>query len=137
MKDLQFLRLPGAIDFEASMGFHPREGTVDTQSLVTTFTVGHCLVQLDALKLLLDNLRGLHAPQKMPNAESCDVITPASSEPLGSAFPTSQPELLLPSPGGTPMSALLSREARTPVSIASPASPLLQALSVRQFRAVP
>jgi hypothetical protein len=121
------------------MGFHPREGTVDAQSLVTTLTIGHCLIQLDALKSLLDNLKGLHAHQTTSNEESFDIITPASPEPLVSALmtsPTSRAEPLLSSPGGTlPISALLSREARTPVSIASPASPLLQALSVRQFRA--
>lgn len=132
-KDLQFLRLPGAIDFEASMGFNPREGTVDTHSLVTSLAIGHCFVQLDALKLLLSNLKQLYVSQAEPEIDTFDITAVTSPEPPMSALltpTTPRSEFFLsPISDSSQMSTSLSSDTRSPILHASPASPLLQVLS--------
>lgn len=117
------------------MGFNPREGTVDTHSLVTSLAIGHCLVQLDALNLLLSNLKHLQLPKVNPEVDSFENAAPTPLEaPMSAILTPATPRLepLLSSSLGDspPMSALLSLDTHTPVLPVSPASPLLQVLSV-------
>ena len=113
------------------MGFNPREGTVDTHSLVTALTIGHCFIQLDALKLLLSNLTQLGVSGAEPEADQFETSAPTSPRRPMSALLT--PVTARPSPSlgdSPPFSALLSPDTHSPVLHTPPASPLLQALSV-------
>lgn len=116
------------------MGFNPREGTVDTHSLVTSLAIGHCFVQLDALKLLLSNLKQLYVSQAEPEIDTFDITAVTSPEPPMSALltpTTPRSEFFLsPISDSSQMSTSLSSDTRSPILHASPASPLLQVLSV-------
>ncbi|KAF8076499.1 golgi-body localization protein domain-containing protein [Lyophyllum atratum] len=130
-KEVEFLRLPGAIDFKASMGFNPRKGTADTHSLDVSLDVGDCSLEMDTLKLLLTSLK--------PKALAPELKTPSSPLPYyGPVSPVASPStagsegLFSPqssimSPGtDSPSSPLLSPEVLSP---SSPSSPFLEALS--------
>ena len=113
------------------MGFNPREGTIDTHSLVTALTIGHCFVQLDALKLLLSNLKQLRVSRAEPDVDRFETSAPTSPKPPIPAVLTPSTARLPPSLGGLPpMSALFLPDAHSPVLHTPPASPLLQVLSV-------
>ncbi|KAG6919725.1 hypothetical protein DXG01_001559 [Tephrocybe rancida] len=56
-KTAQFLYLPGAIDFGASMRFNPRAGVADNHSLEVSLDIGDCALELDTLQLLLRSLK--------------------------------------------------------------------------------
>lgn len=113
------------------MGFSPREGTADAHSLVTALTIGQCFVQLDALQLLLNNLKQVHASQRKPGIDFFQTTAPLSPEPPASVLltpTTPRSEPFLYRTGETlPTSALLLD---THQPLISPASPLLQVLSV-------
>ncbi|KAG6873749.1 hypothetical protein C0995_011568 [Termitomyces sp. Mi166 len=132
-KTAQFLHLPGAIDFEASLRFNPREGTADNHSLEISLNIGDCSVELDTLKLLMQSLKPKETvvmpelnlerpvpPLRSSSWFSASPIVSTSAETEGRFSPLSSP--LSPKPES---SADLS-PALTP---SSPTSPFLEKLS--------
>ncbi|GLB33910.1 putative RNA pol II promoter Fmp27 protein [Lyophyllum shimeji] len=131
-REVQFLRLPGAIDFRASMGFSPREGTADAHSLEVSLKIGDCTLETDTLKLLSQSLKPRESVLE-PNGKkvpASPMLYPDS--PIASPSPAYSETLFSPqssvmSPGtDDSLSALLSPEVMSP---ASPSSPFLEVLS--------
>lgn len=132
----KFLRLPGAIDFKASIGFNPREGSADTHSLKTALDIGDCFIKLDALNRLLKCLRKTRPPPSPLSTplSSTDFSTPNSPLDTSNTLDLEQTSSLLsslPSPfrKSPPHSASISSALRSPTS---PTSPFLEVLTVSQ-----
>ncbi|KAF5387705.1 hypothetical protein D9615_000498 [Tricholomella constricta] len=132
-KPVQFLRLPGAIEFDAAMGFNPREATADTHSLEVSLNIGDCSLELDTLKLLLKSLKpkepvpntkdGLGSPLSyFSSAPSVASPNTASLEGLFSP----QSSAMSPGANSPPTSPLMSPGIMSPLS---PSSPFFETLS--------
>ncbi|KAF9464454.1 golgi-body localization protein domain-containing protein [Collybia nuda] len=117
----KFLRLPGAVDFEASIGFNPREGSADTHSLRAVLDIGDCFVKLDTLYQLLECLK-----RNQPPSPSSSGPSPASfsipNSPLVLSSTPSSVEIFPPNPSPPPLNSAL-------VSPVSPTSPFLEVLT--------
>lgn len=130
----KFLRLPGAIDFEASIGFNPREGSADMHSLKTALDIGDCFIKLEALNQLLKCLQKTQSSPSPLSAPSTDFSTPNSPLDTSNTSDLEQPSSPLPSlPSpfrkSPPHSASVSPALRSPTS---PTSPFLEVLTVSQ-----
>ncbi|KAG6911191.1 hypothetical protein DXG01_003058 [Tephrocybe rancida] len=136
-KTAQFLHLPGAIDFGASMRFNPRAGVADNHSLEVSLDIGDCALELDTLKLLFRNLKpkeaapppGLNLGAPVPVLES---TSPVSASSVGSpttdtteGFFSPQSWTMSPKTASFPNSGFLS----SGFMPSSPSSPFLEKLS--------
>ncbi|KAG6831126.1 hypothetical protein H0H92_012551 [Tricholoma furcatifolium] len=137
VKSAEFLHLPGAIDFEASMKFNPREGTPDNHSLAISLNIGDCSIEMDTLKLLLKNLKpketrpppalsldGLVAPPMTFSPGSPSSFISPTSEIMDGFF-SPQSWSMSPKSETSPTSALFSAGFMP----SSPVSPFLERLS--------
>ncbi|RDB22829.1 hypothetical protein Hypma_010076 [Hypsizygus marmoreus] len=147
---IQFLRLPGAIVFDASLGFNPREASLDTHSLTTNLDIGDSFIKLDALNLLLKSLKRHEPP--LPTLDVPEEILPASPWPFfsptssigtpnsantgGSAMFSPHSSIVSPQTESPPLSALLSPDVMSPVPQGSPFLEVLSA-SIRHRRRHP
>ncbi|KAG6857080.1 hypothetical protein H0H87_009641 [Tephrocybe sp. NHM501043] len=137
-KNAQFLHLPGAIDFEASMRFNPREGVADNHSLGVSLNIGDCSLELDTLKLLLQSLNPKEpaftpAPQPNSPAPLFMSLSPVSAPSVGSpgtevtdGFFSPQSWTVSPK---TTASPLMSAPLSSGLMPSSPSSPFLEKLS--------
>ncbi|KAG6854824.1 hypothetical protein C0991_012014 [Blastosporella zonata] len=136
-KKAQFLHLPGAIDFGASMRFNPREGLPDIHSLDISLNIGDCSLELDTLKLLLQSIKPQQTtpPAELDLSSPAPLFMPLSPGLLSSpgspgtdtteGFFSSQSWAMSPKAPSSPTSGFLSSGPMP----SSPSSPFLERLS--------
>ncbi|KAG6896107.1 hypothetical protein C0992_010276 [Termitomyces sp. T32_za158] len=145
-KTAQFLHLPDAIDFDASLRFNPREGTADDHSLEVSLNIGDCSVELDTLKLLVSSLKCKETVD-VPKLDLDGLVSPLqSSSRVLSSPSTASPDTEMDG-FFSPLSSTLSPKHEYFPSSAglssaitlSPSSPFLEKLSasIRPRRRIP
>jgi hypothetical protein len=124
------VQLPGRLDLDVSVSFSPRAGTIDEQSLETTVQIGDCVLHADSLVSFLNALKESDRAPSVGKLKSNQTkefaelsMTPMSSN----SFRFSVPSIPLDSPFFSPS---LSSRVPSISSITSPASPLIEAISV-------
>ncbi|KAF7301766.1 hypothetical protein MIND_00742200 [Mycena indigotica] len=119
MDENDFFKLPGAINFDASLGFRPRSGTIDPHSVNISLSLPDAHVNVAALITLLSSIKRASPTVVEPDVQIVDV--PPSFDP--------------------PRMAILSPRTSffSPISPTSPRSPFFGAFSVttKTRRAIP
>ena len=117
-----------------SVSFSPRAGTIDEQSLETTVRIGDCVLHADSLVSFLNALKESdRAPSASItvgklNSNQTKEFSELSMTPMSSnSFRFSVPSIPLESPFFSPS---LSSRVPSISAITSPASPLIEAISV-------
>ena len=134
------VQLPGRLDLNVSVSFSPRAGTVDEESLEATVGIGDCVLHADSL---LSFLNALKESDRIPSAsitvgkpnsnQDKKFVNMARTSMSSNSFRFSVPSMLpLESPLFSPS---LSSRVPSISSITSPASPLIEAISVSAFHA--
>ncbi|KAG6869279.1 hypothetical protein C0993_000032 [Termitomyces sp. T159_Od127] len=142
-KSAQFLHLPDAIDFDASLRFNPREGTADDHSLEVSLNIGDCSVELDTLKLLVQSLKSKETVSP-PKLDLDELVSPMQSSRVLSSASTASPDTEMDG-FFSPLSSTLSPKpeyfpAGLPSAVtSSPSSPFFEKLSasIRPRRRIP
>ncbi|KAJ7094663.1 golgi-body localization protein domain-containing protein [Mycena belliarum] len=121
---VNFFTLPGSIDFDASLGFSPRRGSIDRHSVKLGLVLSEAHVELHAMVAMMDVLKRSRKPV---DDEPEPLETPSSPYFRDSLrYPLLSPN----------MPSFLSSPA-SPVSPTSPRSPFLGAFSGPVRRRIP
>ncbi|KAJ7498810.1 golgi-body localization protein domain-containing protein [Mycena latifolia] len=115
-----FFTLPGSIDFNASLGFSPRRGSIDPHSVNVSLVLSDAHVELRAMAALMDSLK---RSKKLDHTEPEPLETPSSPY-----FRDSLHSPLL-SPLLSPHAPSIFSSPASPASPTSPRSPFLSAFS--------
>ncbi|KAF7292415.1 hypothetical protein HMN09_01225600 [Mycena chlorophos] len=76
--DANFFKLPGTINFDASLGFSPRSGSIDPHSVKVSLVLPDAHVDVRTLVALLGTFKGAEPSTSAPIAEVTIVESPIS-----------------------------------------------------------